>query len=76
MEKFKVRVPIAGYVDIEVEAADKTQATNKAFNQFSRELNPRAEIADLNAFEGINNMHLSPAYKNDDYDLGVIEDAE
>jgi hypothetical protein len=74
MNKFSVRIPIAGYVEIEVEADNKTQATHKAFNQFSLELNPRAEVTDLNAFEGIKDMHLATAYKNDDYDLEVVEE--
>ena len=76
MNKFRVRIPIAGYVEIEVEADNKSQATHKAFNQFSLRLNPRAEVTDLNAFEGINDMQLATAYKNDDYDLEVIEDGK
>lgn len=34
MEKFKVRVPVGGYVEIEVEADTRLDAMQKAYNNF------------------------------------------
>lgn len=50
MDKYRVRVPIVGYVDVDVLCSDEKTAIEFGKELWSQHLSPRPDVTDLSAF--------------------------